>query len=92
MTSDLGARTLCCAHDSSRERLKEVLASEERPEAEGVAAMRRMDGIGGRTLGPACVILAPEACDGVAVGAMFDRASRGREDRIISSRIVVQLP
>ena len=28
------------------------------------------------------MILAPEACDGVVV-AMFDRGSRGREDRII---------
>lgn len=44
--------------------------------------MRRMDGIGGGTLGPACEILALEVCDGVVV-AMFDRASRGREDRII---------
>ena len=46
-TSDfkLGAKgTGTDAQDSLRERLKEVLASEDKPVAEGVAEMRRMEG------------------------------------------------
>ena len=50
-TSCLGAKgTGTDAQDSSRERWKEVLASEDKPVADGVAEMRRIEGIGG---GPA---------------------------------------
>ena len=47
-TSGLGAKgTGTDAQDCSRDRLNEVLASEDKPVAEGVAEMRRMEGIGG---------------------------------------------
>ena len=47
-TSDFGAKGAGAdAQNSSRERLKEMLASKDKPVAEGVAVMRRMEGIGG---------------------------------------------
>jgi hypothetical protein len=45
------------AQDSSRERLKEMLASEDKPVAEGVAEMRQMEGIGWPARGVAATLL-----------------------------------
>jgi len=64
-------------HDCSNERLKDMLASDESSEA-GVADMRRMDGILAELAWGYC------AWGGIAVmAAIFERASKGREGRIV---------